>query len=249
MKKLFSIFAFSFAAAPLLAAVSTCETRVDKHPGASTAQRVNYCLTEDPQTQQDTPVTQVILSDVYDVQYPQPKTAQPAPTQETKIYQPNPISMEYLDKDDYPAFRNDIMPQINAEQAHTSARNALNTQTTSASKGKKSLQKPQRQMKEVSAQEETAYIADTASYAAQPDYTTAYGSASGATAYSYPTTQSQATPTGTPAAQIQQAQALQNDPLYQNNTDNGAAPAGFTDGGVMGPSGFGYNATDPAFQP
>ena len=51
------------------------------------------------------------------------------------------------------------------------------------------------------------------------------------------------------AAQIQQAQALQNDPLYQNNTANGAAPAGFTDGGVMGPSGFGYNATDPAFQP
>ena len=238
MKKLFSFFVLCVAAAPVLAAVSTCETRVDKHQDASTAERVDYCLTEEPQEADDTPVTEVVLSDVYSVQYPKPKTKKSATEQEvTKTYTQQPISQEYIDRDDYPAFRNDILPRLNDDSAHAVALEALgHSQEKTGAKGSKSLTKPARQMKAAPAtigQNTTAYPAYSAGVQTTP-------------------AQNAALPAGTaqtPAAEIQQAQALQNDPLYQNNTANGAAPAGFTDGGVMGQSGFGYNATDPAFQP
>lgn len=257
MKKLFSFFVLSAAAAPLLAAVSTCETRVDKHQDASTAQRVEYCLTEEPQEIDETPVTEVVLSDVYSVQYPKQKTKQTASQQqETKTYTQQPISMEYLDRNDYPAFRNDILPRLNDDTAHATALEALGApQKTSEKKGSKSLTKPARQMKAAPVQPETPEQADSAllsgtqSAPAAPTYMDT--NAAAYPAYSVPAQTQQQAPAANQAsaAQIQQAQALQNDPLYQNNTANGAAPAGFTDGGVMGPSGFGYNATDPAFQP
>lgn len=245
MKKLFYVFVFSFTAAPLLAAASTCETRVDKHQDASTSERVEYCLTEDP-APEETPATEVVLSDVYSVQYPKTKTKKaPAQTQETKVYTKAPTSMEYLDRDDYPAFRNDILPLINDDDAHAVALEALSGNTVQKNKGKKSLTKPSRTMK-AQPEEETSPVTDTASY---EDY--ALQPATQATYPAYGTAQTPAptVPTQTPPAEIQQAQNLQNDPLYQNNTADGAAPAGFTDGGVMGQSGFGYNATDPAYQP
>lgn len=246
MKKLFYVFALSFAAAPLLAAASTCETRVDKHQDASTSERVEYCLTEDP-APEETPATEVVLSDVYSVQYPKPKTKKaPAQTQETKVYTKAPTSMEYLDRDDYPAFRNDILPVMNDEQAHSAALEALSGTAPTENKGKKSLTKPARTMK-AQPEEEPAPVTDTASYADY--YTTPTANQTTYPAYNTAQTPAQTVPTQTPAAEIQQAQNLQNDPLYQNNTANGTTPAGFTDGGVMGPSGFGYNATDPAYQP
>lgn len=252
MKKLFYVFVFSFAAAPLLAAASTCETRVDKHQDASTTERVNYCLTEEPE-EEETQATEVVLSDVYSVQYPKPKTKKaPAQTQETKLYNQGPTSMEYLDRDDYPAFRNDIMPAMNEEDAHAAALEVLSSQNIPENKGTKSLTKPARTMMAAPQEEEaTANITDTASYA---DYTPqpfqqVPDAANAQAAAMYNTPAQPLQPTQTPAAEIQQAQNLQNDPLYQNYTDNGAAPAGFTDGGVMGQDNFGYNATDPAFQP
>ena len=258
MKKLFYVFVFSFAAAPLLAAVSTCETRVDKHQDASTSERVNYCLTEEP-APEEAPATEVVLSDVYSVQYPKPKTKKAQPqTQQTKIYNEGPTSMEYLDRDDYPAFRNDIMPSLSEDEAHAAAIEALSSQDTQENKGTKSLTKPGRVMKALPA-EETATVTDTASYAnydapaydqaAYPAYAAGQTAPQSYTAPTYTAPAQTATPVQTPAADIQQVQNLQNDPLYQNYTDNGAAPAGFTQGGVMGPDGFGYNATDPAYQP
>lgn len=53
-------------------------------------------------------------------------------------------------------------------------------------------------------------------------------------------------PAKTPTAQISQAEQLQNDPLAPLPDDT--YPQGFNDDGILGPSGFGYNATDPAFQ-
>ena len=261
MKKLFSFFVLCVAAAPVLAAVSTCETRVDKHQDASTAERVDYCLTEEPQEADDTPVTEVVLSDVYSVQYPKPKTKKSATEQEvTKTYTQQPISQEYIDRDDYPAFRNDILPRLNDDSAHAVALEALgHSQEKTGAKGSKSLTKPARQMKAAPATQEEAPAEDAWQAASPTAPAAAYTIGQNTTAYpaysaGVQTTPAQnaALPAGTaqtPAAEIQQAQALQNDPLYQNNTANGAAPAGFTDGGVMGQSGFGYNATDPAFQP
>ena len=51
-------------------------------------------------------------------------------------------------------------------------------------------------------------------------------------------------PTETPAAEIQQAQALENNltaPVLGTNEQ-------FLDDSVLGPDDFGYNSTDPAFQ-
>ena len=278
MNKSLAVFFFLFLTAPLFAAVSTCETRVDKHPGSSTQERVDYCLNEELDTTDGTPTTEVVLSDVYSVQYPKPKTKKSAPKQEvTKIYEQEPVSMEYLDQDRYPVFRNDILPRINEGFAHEAALDALNAGREKAPAKKKSLTKPGREMKAVPAQD--PLLADTASYQppvqpaygytdpAQTQQTSAYApaagtaaatttaaptAASGTAAYAptlYNQPQQPANTVQTPVADIQQAQALQNDPLYQNNTANGTTPAGFTDGGVMGPSGFGYNETDPAFQP
>ena len=259
MKKLFSIFVFTLAAAPLLASASTCETRVDKHQGATTSERVEYCLTEEPPTE-ETDVTEVVLSDVYSVQYPKQKTKQPAPQQEeTKIYSKEPVSMEYLDRDDYPAFRNDIMPSLSNDDAHAAALEVLGMASEpKENTGKKSLKKPARTMKAQPQPDTTATIMDTASYPAQTSYppadqTTypayqAVPSYQAAPAYqAAPNNTSQQTAVQTPQTQVQQAQAIQNDP--QNPAYNTAGvPAGF-DGNTQNQSNFGYNATDPAFQP
>lgn len=207
MRKLFYVFLLSFTAAPLFAAASTCETRVDKNLDKSTSEKVERCLTEEPEIQDEGPVTEVILSDTYSVQYPKAKAKKTAQTQQvTKVYSTAPVSVEFLDRDDYPAFRNDVMPSISAEDAHAAALQAL-----------RGNQKP-------------AKAAPKTKGKAKPKAV-------------------KAAPAQTPAAEIQQAQRLENDPLYQNNTAGGVTPPGFLDGGVMGPDGFGYNATDPAFQP
>lgn len=210
MNKLFYVFLFAFASAPLFAAASTCESRVDKHLDKSTSEKVERCLTEEPEADDEGPVTEVILSDTYSVQYPKPKGKKAAQNaQTTKIYSTAPVSMEFLDRKDYPAFRNDVLPSMNAEQAHETALEALRGKQKPA---KQSADKPARKTKA----------------AAKP---------------------AASAPTQTPPAEIERAQALQNDPLYQNNTAGGTVPNGFLDGGVTGPDGFGYNATDPAFQP
>lgn len=216
MNKLFYFFALSFLAAPLFAAASTCETRVDKNLDKSTSEKVDRCLTDEV-TVDEGPVTEVVLSDTYSVQYPKPKTKAKKSAQSqqvTRVYTSTPVSQEYLERDDYPAFRNDTLPNINAEQAHEAALQALRP----GAKNAKSTAKPAKKNASKPTRQKAAPAAQTV-------------------------------PTQTPPAEIAQAQALENDPLYQDVTDGGATPAGFTDGGVMGPAGFGYNATDPALQP
>ena len=66
-----------------------------------------------------------------------------------------------------------------------------------------------------------------------------------------PGVQQPAVPTGTPQNEIQQAYALENNPLSQpSGNAGGAAPNGYLDNNLTtGGQSFGYNSTDPAMQP
>ncbi len=107
MKKTFaSIFVF-FAAVVTAAAQSTCETRVDSHPDATTKQRVAYCLTPEEAAPQPAG-PQVVFYSVTD--------NRPQPTEEEETQPKEPV---YFDKDgvavnqnfqdtkNFPAFEND----------------------------------------------------------------------------------------------------------------------------------------------
>ncbi len=230
MKKLIYVFALSLLAAPLYAAASTCETRVDKNLDKSTRQKVEFCLTEEPEPEAEA-ATEVILSDTYSVQYPKPKKPQAEPTQQViEKYTPGPVSQEYLDRDDYPAFRNDSLPRLSDEEAHETALDALHRPTAKAQKpARKKAAKPARKKVQPA----------PAPAAAKPE--------AALPQQQLPQPQP-VVPTQTPAAELEQAQALQKDPLYTNYTDQGATPQGFTDNGIYQDD-FGYNATDPALQP
>ena len=230
MKKLIYVFALSLLAAPLYAAASTCETRVDKNLDKSTRQKVEFCLTEEPEPEAEA-ATEVILSDTYSVQYPKPKKPQAEPTQQViEKYTPGPVSQEYLDRDDYPAFRNDSLPRLSDEEAHETALEALHRPTAKAQKpARKKASKPARKKVQPA----------PAPAAAKPE--------AARPQQQLPQPQP-VVPTQTPAAELEQAQALQKDPLYTDYTDQGATPQGFTDNGIYQDD-FGYNATDPALQP
>lgn len=235
MKKLIYVFALSLLAAPLYAAASTCETRVDKNLDKSTRQKVEVCLTEEPEPEAEA-ATEVILSDTYSVQYPKPKKPQAAPTQQViEKYTPGPVSQEYLDRDDYPAFRNDSLPRLSDEEAHETALDALHQQATAAQSVK--AQKPARKK-----------AAKPARKKVQPAPAPAAAKTEAALPQQQLPQPQPVVPTQTPAAELEQAQALQKDPLYTDYTDQGATPQGFTDNGIYQDD-FGYNATDPALQP
>ena len=223
MKKLFSILALIFFATPLVLAASNCAQRVDKNLDKSTSEKVERCLTEEPKAEYDGPVTEVILSDTYSVQFPHPKEQAPAPKQPQQKtfqkYSPTPTAMQYTRRQTYPQFRNDVMPSLNDDEAHETALQALQTQRNNSatgksakgSKGTKSA-KPARKLPRKATAKPTK-------------------------------------PAPAVNPQVQQARALQNDPLSTNPTQDNTVPPDFLDDGVMGPAGFGYNATDPAMQP
>ena len=123
--------------------------------------------------------------------------------------------MEYFNREEYPAFRNDTLPSIHADSAHETALEALRGEKKSA---QKATTRPKRTVKKQAKQKVAAPAA-------------------------------QSKPAQTPSAEVAQAQALQNNPLAQDNTADGTVPPDFLDDGVLGSDNFGYNATDPAFQP
>ena len=216
MKKFLLLAICSFSAPALLAA-STCVSRVDKNLDKSTAEKIDFCLTEEVELTEETPATEVIYSDTQSVQYPRPKTKRQqkasAKQQTTKVYTTSPVSLEYFNREEYPSFRNDTLPSINAESAHETALEALREEKKPAK-----TTKPKRTINKQSKQKTVAPA-------------------------------SQAKSAQTPASEVAQAQALQNNPLAQDNTAAGSVPPDFLDDGVLGSDNFGYNATDPAFQP
>lgn len=218
MKKFLLLAVCSFSAPALLAA-STCVSRVDKNLDKSTAEKIDFCLTEEVDLTEETPVTEVIYSDTQSVQYPRPKTKRQQKSsnkqQTTKVYTTAPVSLEYFNREEYPAFRNDTLPSIHADSAHETALEALRGEKKSA---QKATTRPKRTVKKQAKQKVAAPAA-------------------------------QSKPAQTPSAEVAQAQALQNNPLAQDNTADGTVPPDFLDDGVLGSDNFGYNATDPAFQP
>lgn len=237
MKKLIYVFVLSLLAAPWPASASTCETRVDQYPGATTAERVKRCLEEESAPEAE-PVTETTITQVYEAQYPKRKTKQqnePGQQRQEKIYKAENVSLEFLDRDDYPAFRNDTLPSLSEESAHEAALEALRAKPEAPAKKTKPARKDKKN--KPAKKQNAAKQPAPAPKAAQTDV---FAGAESSVPQPEQTT---------PQTQIQQAQNLQNDPLYQDNTDGGAAPEGFTEDGVMGPDDFGYNATDPALQP
>ena len=224
MKNILTMLAAVLLAAPLLAA-STCESLVDKNLDKSTSEKVKQCLTEEEQAADDTPKAEVLISETYSVVYPKPKEKQnqkqnqkqtqkqnqkqnnSKQSKEQKIYTPQKVQNEYLDRTTYPSFRNDRLPLINPEEAHDTVLDAL--------KGDKkpTVSKPVKNTKPAAKNNQSTQADNE-----QPQLSPVEIEANG----------------------------LQNDPLAQPSDP--AVPAGFEDGGVLGPSDFGFNDTDPAFQ-
>ncbi len=221
MKNLTAVLAGVLLAVPLCSA-STCQTRVDSNLDKSTTEKVQRCLTQEPETEQTKAGSEVIFSETHEVIYPKKSNTKSLP-KDTKTFQkytPSEVHQVYVDQASYPLFRNDTLPISSAKQADDTALQALKEQRNLAiqkneeSKTKLTIkkthkQKPNRKVILPAVQPETA-----------PSQTT-------------------------PPEEIQQAEALQNDPLAPQQNDT--APAGF-ENSVLSPADFGYNATDPAFQ-
>ena len=253
MKIPFAVFVLFFSAALPAFSASTCETRVDKHQDATTLERAAYCLT--PEAEPPAPAGPELVYYGVSANAPQDASAQDARYKQ-KYFDKDGVAVaqDYVGTRKFPAFTNDMLSeqerlalekaekeawekaQAEAEKKAATAKAPLRTpsvleepepQMTKAQLAARK-NKPKRFMKEPAAMQTPE---DSSSYALDP-----YG----ADAYS----------TGTPQGELQQAQALENDPLAQpTGNAGGAAPNEFLDDNLLDDPSFGYNATDPSMQP
>ena len=89
-------------------AASTCETRVDNHPDATTRERVVYCLSQEPQEDEKAGGPELVYSGSYSVK---PKTQTSAKsTVKNGRFKQNRVSVrrEYVGSNQFPAFDNDL---------------------------------------------------------------------------------------------------------------------------------------------
>lgn len=98
--------------APAAYAQSTCETRVDRNLDKSTQQKVEYCLTPEPEKVPNEP--RVVYFSSYYVSSPKPKDKVKIPRyikQPGKKYKEEPLSRnrEYWEAVVYPLFENDTL--------------------------------------------------------------------------------------------------------------------------------------------
>lgn len=272
MKKTFAIFfMLSTAALPAFCAVSTCETRVDRHQTATTRERVAYCLT--PEAEQPLPPGPELVYYGISTNKPAPETEE-TPVSKKPVYFDKDgvqVAQDYVDTKKFPAFTNDVLSeqerlaleQAAKEEAARQAKLAASAQAPKRLAESASLtapsvlaeeeeqgllarqKKPKRFMKAVAQEPDPASAAaeDTLAqaYSVNPYGTPAGNDAGDGLTYA---------PSGTPQNEIQQAYGLENNPAaapYYNA--QGAAPAGFTDPALASDSSFGYNATDPSLQP
>lgn len=256
MKKSFAFFVLLSAALPVFCA-STCETRVDRHPDASTRERVAYCLSPETEPVMETQTPELVY---YGVSSNEPEEEAVQNGRRKQVYFDKTgvaVSQDYVWTKKFPAFTNDTLSEQERLALEQAEKEALEkAQKEAAAKAEKEAAakaalrtppvleekepvmskaqlaarktKPKRFMKEPAA----AQPSQEPSYAPDP-----YGAAP--------------YPTGTPQGELQEVQGLENDPLLQNSgSAGGAAPAGFLDDNLMAPDpSFGYNDTDPAMQP
>lgn len=261
MKKIFAVFMVFLSAGLPAFCASTCETRVDKHQDATTTERVDYCLMPE---EKPAPAAGPELV-YYDISSAVPQNKE----EKSSVYKQKyikgkdfSVEQNFVGTNQFPEFENDMLSEqeriaqeeaakADWEQANKAPRQQVQTarvsKDTSAnaaavaekkepvmSKAQLASRKnkPKRFMKEKSP--ETAAQQEESAPAAQDIYadTALYE-------------------TGTPQAEMQDVQALNNNPSAQPAADvGGAAPDGFLEDNLMAedPS-FGYNATDPAMQP
>ena len=227
MKKIISAV-FLFSALPVFAA-STCEQRVDKNLHKSTSEKVSLCLTPPEELPPAEDATRVIY---YNASSAKPKVkdaAQPDQNQKPKIYkdQGKPVNKEYIGKRTYPPFVNDV---VSSEDEHTADEAALQALSVQRDASARKDIKPARKVKTTAKPKVVKKQAAKSSAPAAPSVLMDNGD-------------------GTPLSEVVQAQALENDPVAQNYTDGGAAPAGFLQDDLMTGESFGYNNTDPALRP
>lgn len=227
MKKIISAV-FLFSALPVFAA-STCEQRVDKNLNKSTAQKVSLCLTPPEELPASEDATRVIY---YNASSAKPKAkdrTQPDENQKPKIYkdQGKPVNKEYVGKRTYPPFVNDVVSSEDEKNADETAMQAL---AAGRKPSARTDAKPARKVKTEAKPKAVKKVTVQTSAPKTPSVLLDNGD-------------------GTPLSEVVQAQALENDPVTQNYTDGGAAPAGFLQDDLMTGESFGYNNTDPALQP
>ena len=166
MKK--SLLLFTIFTAAVAAQASTCETRVDSHPKATTPQRVDYCLTPDPVVP-ETDKPKVILSGVI-TKTPDTDSAQTA-SLEQKYYNNEDLFVrhKYVGSSRFPQFKNDIQSEreikeqqeaqsVPAKKTATQNQparvmNSSGTQEKTSSAPVKNKQKPARTLKNTAQKE------------------------------------------------------------------------------------------------
>lgn len=135
MKKIGIMFSL-LATAVTLQAASTCETRVDSHPKATTLERVDYCLT--PEKEGAKPAgPEVIYSGITD-KTPEKKQPEKTTPLKQKYYDEGnvEISHGYIGTHHFPVLKNDILSE-----------RELQEQQAQAALQDKQAEKPARKMK------------------------------------------------------------------------------------------------------
>lgn len=262
MKRNFAYFLMCLLAAMPAVAQSTCETRVDSHPQATTKQRVAYCLT--PEKEPPAPAGPQLVYYGVSSNEPEPEPQEQSTDREPVYFDKDgvEVNQQFMDTKSFPSFENDTLStqeraalerlaredaaqavavrrasvKTPAQEAALAATPKLEAPSVLSEETQIGLlarhKKPKRFMKKAaptSVQTQTQEVAQPVAAANQP-----------------------LVPTGTPSGEIQQAYALENNPVSpQPAANNGTAvPNGFLDDDLMvGEQNFGYNATDPAMQP
>ncbi len=215
MKKLIALIAAVLIGMPALAK-SNCQTRVDKNLDKTTSEKIQKCLTEDPVEEDKTPQPEVVLTDTYSVIYPQSKS--------------------------------DPKQKQNPKQGQKQSQKQNNTKQTTEQK----TYKPEPVQHEYL--DGTTYPSfrndELPTLNQEEAHDTAMQALKGYNkpAVTRPAKQNKPAvkpATKTPPQEIQEADALQDDPLA---TAQSTQLTEFQDDSVLSPADFGYNDTDPAFQ-
>lgn len=107
MKKIFILGLLFFLSTSLTWALSTCETRVDKHPYSSTIERVEYCLNEEPEEDNKPKiVTYTVTTYTQQNSRPQRKSSRGQSYFKNKRVK---VTRTYVPTDRFPTWENEIL--------------------------------------------------------------------------------------------------------------------------------------------
>jgi len=106
MRKFYLFSILLLAASPVLQAASTCETRVDHHQNATTAQRVEYCLNDDTAVAEPDGPELVY----YGIKVSAPEKEKEGTGRETQYFNGKKVKVnrDYVGTQNFPVFENDI---------------------------------------------------------------------------------------------------------------------------------------------